>query len=331
MSGVSRQKQKLLIMEQVFNKRTDEDHPLTGNQLIQILKNNDIKAERKTIYDDIATLCGSGLSLETKKIGHSNAYFLEKRLFDDVELFLLADAVASSKFLTIKKSNELIAKLQTLTSDYKAKQLRRSIHVENRTKSFNDFIYYSINEIQSAIFNDKDISFNYFEYDLEKKKQLKHGGETYVVSPFQLICENSNYYLTCYCHKHEKICRYRVDRMKNVSTTDQKRHKLNEEEELELKNLRSVYNMYGGPIENVQIQFDNSLINVVIDRFGERIICHPNSESSFYINAEVQISPTFWGWLFQFGKKAKILSPSHVAKLAKKQIEEISKLYSSND
>lgn len=327
MAGLSKQKQKLLIMEQMFNKRTDEEHALTGNQLIELLGNEGIKAERKTIYDDIATLCDSGLQLETTKIGHSNAYFLADRLFQEEELFLLVDAVASSKFLTIKKSNELIKKLQTLTSEHKAKQLRRSIYVGNRSKAVNESVYYSINTIQNGIFNDKDITFKYFEYNIEKKKQLRHGGETYTVSPFQLIWENDNYYLACYCYKHEKICRYRIDRMTAVEELDRKRRKLTEEEEQELKNQRSLYSMYGGVKETVRIQFDNSLINVVIDRFGERVICHPNSENSFYINAEVQISPTFWGWLFQFGNKAKILAPNYVAAMAQKQLEEIASMY----
>ena len=327
MAGQSIQKQKLLLMERLFNKRTDEDHPLTGNQLIEILGNSGIKAERKTIYDDIATLCDSGLNLETTKVGHSNAYFLADRLFQDEELFLLVDAVASSKFLTIKKSNELITKLQKLTSDHKAKQLRRSIYVDNRTKAFNEAIYYNINTIQQGIFNDKDITFKYYEYNVEKKKQLKHGGERYTVSPFQLIWENDNYYLACYCYKHEKICRYRVDRMTGVEVLDRKRKKLTEEEDKELKDQRSVYRMYGGIEEQVRIQFDNSLINVVIDRFGERVICHPNSENSFYVNVDVQISPTFWGWLFQFGKKAKILAPAYVATMAQKHLEEISEMY----
>lgn len=327
MAGLSKQKQKLLIMEQLFNKRTDEEHALTGNQLIELLGNEGIKAERKTIYDDIATLCDSGLQLETTKIGHSNAYFLADRLFQEEELFLLADAVASSKFLTIKKSNELIKKLQSLTSEHKAKQLRRSIYVDNRSKAVNESVYYSINTIQNGIFNDKDITFKYFEYNIEKKKQLRHGGETYTVSPFQLIWENDNYYLVCYCYKHEKICRYRIDRMTAVEELDRKRRKLTEEEEQELKNQRSLYSMYGGVKETVRIQFDNNLINVVIDRFGERVICHPNSENSFYINAEVQISPTFWGWLFQFGNKAKILAPNYVAAMAQKQLEEIASMY----
>lgn len=327
MAGLSKQKQKLLIMEQLFNKRTDENHALTGNQLIDILAHQDIKAERKTIYDDIATLCDSGIKLEVTKIGHSNAYFLSERLFQDEELFLLADAVASSKFLTIKKSNELIKKLQSLTSDHKAKQLRRSIYVDNRTKAFNENIYYTINTVQEGIFSDRNITFNYFEYSLEKRKQLKHGGELYTVSPFQLIWENDNYYLACYCFKHKKICRYRVDRMTNVTVSDEKRCKLTEEEAEEMKNQRSLYSMYGGEEETVQIQFDNSLINVVIDRFGERVICHQNSENTFYINADVQISPTFWGWLFQFGDKAKILGPSQVTVMAQRKIKELADMY----
>ena len=314
-------------MESLFRQRTDEQHPLTGNQLIDILAAEGIKAERKTIYDDIATLCDSGLNIETTKSGHSNAYYLGERLFQDEELFVLSDAVASSKFLTIKKSNELIKKLQTLTSEHKAGQLKRSIYVDNRTKAFNEFIYYNINTIQNGIFSDRVITFKYFEYNLEKKKQLKHGGEPYSVSPYQLIWENDNYYLACFCHKHGKICRYRADRMTCVTITESKRKELNEAEEKELKNQKSLYSMYGGKEETLRLQFDNSLMNVVIDRFGEKVICHPNSETSFYINSEVQLAPTFWGWLFQFGNKAKVLAPEYAADIAKQKLAEIMKLY----
>lgn len=323
MAGVSRQKQKLLRMVTLFNEKTDENHALTGNQLIDILALEGIKAERKTIYDDIATLCDSGYNIETTKIKHSNAYFLNERLFQDEELFVLVDAVASCKFLTIKKSNELIKKLQSLTSEYKASQLRRSIYVDNRTKTFNEFIYYNINTIQNGIFCDRNITFKYLEYNLEKKKQLKHGGEPYTVSPYNMIWENDNYYLACYCYKHGKICRYRVDRMTDVALTETKRHVLSEDEENELKNHKTLYSMYGGREETVRIQFDNSLINVVVDRFGERVICHPNSENTFYINTEIQLAPTFWGWLFQFGNKVKVLSPQYVVDIGKKFLGEI--------
>lgn len=314
-------------MEQLFKQKTDQEHPITGNQLISILQADGIKAERKTIYDDIATLCDSGLNIVTTKSGHSNAYFLGDRLFQDEELFVLADAVASCKFLTIKKSNELIKKIQSLTSEYKAGQLKRSIYVDNRSKAFNEFIYYNINTIQNGIFSDRDITFKYFDYTPEKKKQLKHGGEVYRVSPFQLIWESDNYYLACYCFKHGKICRYRVDRMTAVSVTDDKRKELSEEEDKELKNQKSLYSMYGGKQETLRIEFDNSLMNVVVDRFGEKVICHTASDTSFFIICDVQLAPTFWGWLFQFGKKAKILAPDYVADMAQQKLSEIMELY----
>ncbi|MGN1132839.1 MAG: helix-turn-helix transcriptional regulator, partial [Oscillospiraceae bacterium] len=283
--------------------------------------------ERKTIYDDISTLIKSGLPLEIKKVGHSNSYFLAERTFYDEELYILADAVASSRFLTKKKSNALIKKLQTLTSEYKAKELRRSFYVENRTKSYNESIYYNINIIQNGIFDNRDITFKYYEYSVNKKKHLKHNGELYVVSPYQLIWEDDKYYLSAYSYKYERICRYRVDKMTNVDITDNECHKLTEEESDEMKNLQSIYSMYGGEKENVTIQFDNSLIDVVMDRFGEKIDCTPNSDSTFYITAETEIAPTFWGWLFQFGSRAKILGPQNVVDMAKQRLNDILETY----
>ena len=314
-------------MKQLFEHRTDEKHTLTGNRLIEILGENGIKAERKTIYDDIKTLCDSGMDIETTKDGHSNAYYLADRLFQDEELYVLADAVASSKFLTLKKSKELIKKLQQLTSDYKAKDLRRLVYVENRTKTFNEQIYYAINKIQEGIFTQSQIRFKYFEYTVEKKKQLKHGGEVYTVSPYALVWENENYYLVCFSEKHQKISRFRVDRMTQVDMTELPARDLSDEEQAEVTNLQSLYGMYGGELMELKIQFDNSLINVVMDRFGEKTICHKNSENTFYINREVQIAPTFWGWLFQFGSKAKILEPASAVEMAKAEIEKLSSNY----
>ena len=314
-------------MKQLFEHRTDEKHTLTGNRLIEILGENGIKAERKTIYDDIKTLCDSGMDIETTKDGHSNAYYLADRLFQDEELYVLADAVASSKFLTLKKSKELIKKLQQLTSDYKAKDLRRLVYVENRTKTFNEQIYYAINKIQEGIFTQSQIRFKYFEYTVEKKKQLKHGGEVYTVSPYALVWENENYYLVCFSEKHQNISRFRVDRMTQVDMTELPARDLSDEEQAEVTNLQSLYGMYGGELMELKIQFDNSLINVVMDRFGEKTICHKNSENTFYINREVQIAPTFWGWLFQFGNKAKILGPAAAVEMAKAEIEKLSSNY----
>lgn len=329
-TGASIQKQKLLFMYRLLNENTDEENPLTGKEIIDILSANGIKEERKTLYDDIATIRGSGLAIEITKKGHSNAYYVGERLFSTEELFVLADAVASSKFLTQKKSSELIKKLQRLTSASKAKSLRRQIFVENRAKTFNENIYYTISEINEAIFNRKMITFQYYSYDSSRRKKLRHGGEIYKVSPYYLIWKNDNYYLICHSHKRDGIVYFRADRMTRVTAVDEKRTELSIDQQEVAKNLRSTFDMYTGTPERVTIEIDSSLIDVMIDRFGERIFFNRTGENSFSFSADVQISPTFWGWLFQFGEKARVLEPEWVVKKAKEQSQRILELYNSD-
>lgn len=330
MAGASKQKQKLLRMEQIFKTLTDENNVITGNELIDMLEKEGIKAERKTIYDDIATLNDSGVTIETVKKGHSNAYFYASREdFSAEELFILASAVASCRFLTSRKSNELITKLQRITNKFTAAQLGRQIYVaqRSRNKSVNETIYYSINTIQNAIVKKKKITFKYYTYNSMKKRQLKHGGEPYLVSPNELVWENDNYYLTCVCHNHGEVCRYRVDRMADVKITDSKIAAFTEDEKKELDSFKSLYSMYGGEKRELKIQFDNSLMDVVIDRFGENVECMKNSDDTFVVRCEVQLAPTFWGWLFQFGTKARILEPYDVVKKAQMLLSDIIDLY----
>lgn len=325
--GFSRQKQKLLTLEKILLSETDENHALTVKELISKLDSYGIKVERKTVYDDINTLQESGLDILCERIGHANAYYIGSRTFQDEELYVLADAVSSSVFLTKKKSDELIKKLQTLTSKYKARGLRRNVYVANRIKAFNEHIYYNINTIHEAVFSNYQIEFKYFEYSLDKKAQFRHGGEVYSVSPYQLIWENDKYYLICFCNKHQKLCRYRVDRMSEVRICEDKRRSLTVDENEIVKSLKAAYDMYGGEPERVELEFDNSLINVVIDRFGSKVIINKVNENRFRIKADVEISPTFWGWLFTFGTNAKVVGPKKIVDMAKQKIKEISDCY----
>lgn len=326
-NNVYSQKQKLLLLQKIFYEKTDEYHTLTVVDIIRELGLYGIKAERKTVYDDIRTLTDFGMDIIVTKESHANSYYVGSRLFQDEELAILVDAVASSKFLTKRKSNELISKLQTLTNKYNSKKLRRNIYVAGRVKSFNEALYYNVSNIQNAIFLKRQISFKYYEYNLYKQKQLKHHGQWYTVSPYHMIWENDNYYLICYCNKHEKICRYRIDKIVGVFITDEKCKELSEDEKDLAKSLRSMYNMYGGTQEKITAEFDNSLIGVVIDRYGEDISVHEVTDKTFKVFLDVQISPTFWGWIFQFGNKAKILAPQRVVEQAKMEIDKISQLY----
>lgn len=326
-TGISRQKQKLLLMRKILLENTDENNPMTGNQIIEELARNGIKEERKTLYDDIATLIGSGLAIEVTKAGHANAYYVSERLFTTEELFVLVDAVASSKFLTQKKSSELIKKLQQLTSKSQAKSLQRQIYVENRVKTFNDSIYYTINQINEAIFSKKVITFQYYSYDPSKKRQLKHGGEIYKVSPYHLTWRNDNYYLIGYSHKRDKVVYFRADRMTRVSVIDEKRAELSLDQLEFAKSLRTTFDMYSGTPETVTLEIDSSLIDVMVDRFGEKIILHPCEDDRYTFRVEVQVSPTFWGWVFQFGTKIKVCGPDWVVEEALKETKKLYNLY----
>jgi len=321
------QKQKLLILQKILLEKTDENHPMTINEIIYELGKFEIKVERKTAYSDIDTLVSFGMDIAIAKLGRSNAYFVESRVFQDEELQILADAVASSKFLTTKKSNELIKKLQTFTSKFKAQQLKRSIYVENRAKTVNESVYYNINAIHDAIAIKHKITFKYFEYNVQKKKQFRHNGEVYCVSPYQLIWSDDNYYLICFCDKHETLSRYRVDRMSEVDISSEKARVLSPEEADFAKNLRSTYGMYAGEIETVTLELDNGLMSLLIDRYGEAVNTRPETATTFIARIEVQISPPFWGWLFQLGKDARIVAPQNVALQAEKWLENIAKLY----
>ena len=323
----SRQKQKLLVLQKILLTESDENHKLSGNDLIKKLDLYGIKAERKTIYDDIATLIESGLDVVVEKQGHSNVYYIGSRIFQDEELLVLVDAVASSRFLTQKKSNELIKKLQSLTSRHGAQQLKRSIYVANRVKNYNEAIYYSVNAIHEAIHKNCQITFRYTEYDINKRKRFKHGGDAYKVSPYYLIWESDCYYLVCYCTKHEEICRYRVDRMSDVTVIKSKRRELSITEEEFAKSLRATYNMYGGKAETVTLEMQNKLVNVLIDRFGDSIHITPRTQDTFAVRLEVQISPTFWGWLFQFGDEAKVVSPEWVVNEANTNLKKMLRSY----
>lgn len=328
-TGMSKQKQKLLFMRNLLLENTDENHPLTGNQIIDILAMNDIKEERKTLYDDIATLSASGLDIEVVKVGHANAYYVAQRLFEKEELFVLADAVASSKFLTQKKSNELIGKLQKLTSKHDAKNLQRNIYVENRVKTFNENIYYAISEINYAIANKKVVTFQYLKYDYTKKRQPTHNGELYMVSPYHLVWREDKYYLIGYNHAKEKVVFFRVDRMTCVTYIDEKRIEPTKEQQEFAKNLRSTFDMYAGEAVNVTFEVCETLIDTMIDRFGMKIIFTPvtDKEGFYKFSAEVQISPTFWGWLFSFGEKLRISSPDYVREQAKKEAKKLYDIY----
>lgn len=312
MARESNQKLKILYLLKILWEETDEENALTMNEIIAELSRYGIPAERKSIYDDIEKLQFFGVDVATRR-NRTTEYFIAQRPFEIPELKLLVDAVQSSNFITSKKSEELINKLSNLTSKYQAKSLKRQVYVADRVKTLNECIYYNVDRLYSAIDQNKQISFKYFHYTVKKEKEFRKEGKRYVTSPYALSWDNENYYLIAFSEKYQNYTHYRVDRMSDIEIVNQKRVIPPANKHLDLADYsKKAFNMYNGSEETVELQFDNSLINVVIDRFGQNIFLQKADDYSFVIKTKVLVSPTFFAWMFQFNDKAKILSPEHV-------------------
>lgn len=321
------QKLKLIYIMDYLLEETDEEHPATMADLINYLSAMGISAERKSIYDDIEMLKVYGLDILTVK-SKAFGYYIGARDFELPELKLLVDAVQSSKFITRKKSSELIKKIEKLSSLHQAKQLERQVFVANRIKTMNESIYLVVDKIHSAISENKKISFKYFEWTSDKEKVLRHGGKDYVLSPWALTWDDENYYLVAYDNDAGIIKHYRVDKISSVRTVNEKREGEEQFAEFDMAIYsKSVFGMFGGKSESVTLRCDSSLAGVIIDRFGQDIVFRKATENQFDITVSVVLSPQFYSWVFGFGGRMTIVESDKAREEFLKQLETVKELY----
>lgn len=310
------QKMKLLYLQKLFMEETDEKHGVTLQDITDYLAKYDISVERKTIYSDIETLRQFGLDIIGQKSGGNYYYYLADREFELAELKLLVDSVQASKFITRKKSDSLIKKLESLTSSYEAKQLQRQVLVQDRIKTMNESIYYNVDALNAAFNNNVAIDFDYYAWTLEKKLERKDTKSD--ISPWALIWDNENYYLLAYDLNAGIMKHYRVDKMRNIRLTTDTRKGLELYNKLDMaRYTERVFDMYGGTEENVTIEFENSMIGVVMDRFGKDVMVIRCDEKHFRIHVDVEVSETFLSWIFGLGGRAKLISPQNVVEKMK--------------
>ncbi|NLO47291.1 MAG: WYL domain-containing protein [Clostridiales bacterium] len=327
MAKSHKQKLKLLYLQKILLENTDEAHPMTISDMITALSRFGISAERKTIYDDLNALSVFGLDIVYVK-SKTNTYYVGSKTFELPELKLLCDAVASAKFISEKKSGMLIKKIESLASVHEAKQLRRQVYVRGRVKTANEQIYYNVDTIHQAIAQGRQISFLYFDYNLKKEKQYRQDGAKYKASPYALSWDDENYYMTAYYEKYGSLSNFRVDKMENIDILEEKAAAPDDNLDFDPADYaKKVFGMYSGVEERITLQFDNSLIGVVLDRFGKNVTIFKKDENSFVINVSVNISPMFLGWLFGFGGKVRILSPESLIKTFGNAAAEITERY----
>lgn len=303
------QKLKILYIYDYLLKNSHEKNPVRASELIQMLEKHRISCDRKTIYSDIAALQDYGLDIVALP-GRNGGYYIASRIFELPELKLLVDAVQSSRYLTEKKSRELIGKLCAQCNEEDARFVKRNVFVSGRVKSMNESIYYNVDAIQEAIAQDRQITFRYFDWDI--KGQRAYREKSYLASPYGLSQDNENCYLLAYSQRHG-ITSYRVDRMVNIELTEEKRLPCPELSDAKLSAYANqMFQMFAGDTADVKLRFHKDLLNVVIDRFGKEIIRIPDGEDHFIFTVKVAVSPMFLSWVIGFGDKAKVLYPQAV-------------------
>ncbi len=301
----------LYIMDALLEK-SDENNRLATKDLLEMLENNGITADRKSIYDDIETLTTWGMDIIYTKEKPAG-YYLASRKFELPELKLLVDAVQSSKFITVKKSRELIKKLESLASSGEAKTLQRQVYIADRIKTGNESIYYNVDKLHDAIQANKKISFTYYKWSTDKELVARNNGKPFEVSPWALTWDDENYYMLGFDTSSGIVKHYRVDKMQNITLLDEARDGEEVFGDFDLaKFAKNTFGMYGGTLEAVTMEFDDQLIGVVMDRFGTDAIIQKTGDDSFMIRHEVAVSGQFYGWIAGLGTGVKIVSPQHV-------------------
>lgn len=326
MARSEKQKQKLIRLIEILMRESDESHGLSMPEIISALAEYGITAERKSIYDDIITLGEMGFDIITLPT-RPPKYTLASRHFEISELKMLADAVASSKFITAEKSRALIDKLRVFAGKYRAGELSRQVYVEDRVKTMNDLGIENVEHINKAINENKKITFRYFDYGVDKRRVYRHNGQIYIVTPLSLVRNEDNYYLVAFDERESLNKNFRIDKMADVTVTDQPRDKASLESRFNpAEYSNKVFGMYGGREELVTLECRERLSGVIIDRFG-RESSFIKTDFGFKVSLRVMISPNFFAWVLGFGKDMRIIAPAAVKEEMLQRLHDMVEVY----
>ena len=322
------QKLKMLYLAKIFMEETDDLHALTMPEIIRKLEAYGVNADRKTLYQDFDELRKFGMDIIASQEGRSYLYSLGAREFELPELKLLVDSVQSAKFITDKKSLQLIKKLESLVSRHDAKKLHRQVVIAGRIKTMNESIYYNVDKLHEAINAGCQIRFQYFRWNVKKEMELRKNGEWYQASPWALMWDDENYYLVAYDAEDGKIKHFRVDKMLKISVTDKPREGLTQFREFNMPRYsKSLFGMFGGKETDVTLEASNDMAGILIDRFGKDIFLIPKDKDHFRTTVTVAVSSQFLGWIFALGSGIRIVSPESVVEQMKEEARRLADQY----
>ena len=309
----SNQKFKFTYLMKIMAEKTDDEHSLTMPQILEELEKYEVSAERKSIYEDFKDMSKLGIDVIKEQRGRETFYHIAGREFELAEVKLLIDAVQSAKFITQKKSKSLISKVKNFVSEHQAKQLQRQIVINDRVKTMNESVYYNVDDIHTAINQNRKIKFKYYKWDIDKKLVERHGGSYFIVSPWALLWDDENYYMIAFDDWDNKIKHYRVDKMMYIEVGNDERAGKEEFKNFDMaKYSKATFGMYHGEKTKVCIKFANHMCGVFIDRFGKDTFFRKIDENHSELIVDINVSPQFFGWIFSLGNDVEIVSPIEV-------------------
>ena len=328
MAKGSNQKLKFAYLMKIMLEKTDDEYGLTMPQIIEELESYGIGAERKSIYGDFADMERFGIEVMCDKTGRDYIYHVTGRQFELAELKLLIDAIQSSKFITEKKSRQLINKIKSLASENEAMALQRQVFVQGRIKTMNESIYYNVDDIYNAINNNRKIGFMYYNWDTNKEFVPRHGGAVITVSPWALTWSDEYYYLIAYDDLNRELRHYRVDKMMHITVTEEARDGRDEFKKVDLARYAEAnFGMFKGEIKKVAIEFPDSMVGVFIDRFGKDIPVRKAGSGRCSTRVDVAVSGQFFGWIMGLGPDVKITGPDDVVSDMAKALKDLTAVY----
>ena len=328
MAAGDNQKLKMLYLVKIFSEETDDSHALSLQEIADRLEAYGVNAERKTLYKDFGELEKFGLEILSEQSGRNVLYHLATRRFELPELKLLVDAVQGSRFITEKKSRQLIKKLESLASVHEAQRLQRQVLITGRIKAMNESIFYNVDMLHEAINADRQIRFQYFQWNVRREQELRHGGEWYRISPWCLLWDDENYYLVAYDANDRKIKHYRVDKILRLSITDKPREGKQQFKEFDAaKYTRSLFGMYGGKLMRVTLEGRSDMVGPLIDRFGKDITIQPIDDDTFTASVEVSASRHFIAWIIALGDGVRIIGPKSLVEDMRAEAKRLAELY----
>ena len=307
-------KNRPLIIFRYLWDHTDEEHPATIKEILAFLETLGITATRHTVAADLSELQESGFDIVCTR-SRQNKYFIGNRGLEVAELKTIVDAILAAKFISPAKTKSLIERITALGSPYHADELKRSLYVEGKIKTSNETVYYTVDLLQKAINEERVVTFQYFEYTPQKERVLKHDGQRYKFSPYDLVWDDEAYYSFGWSkgNHHNKIVKFRVDRITNPRIVNVDYHPRPDDYDISVI-CKRVFSMYDGETEMVELKCSNEIMKDIVDRFGEDVDTRVVDDKHFVARVEVSVSRTFFAWVFAYAGKIQLVSPEKVKK-----------------